>query len=390
MFFHIDETGNSGNNLFDENQPVLSYGVLSSTLNVDVLGVNQHARILRTLGKDSLHANEIGIPGLVQVADELKELQRKFDFRFDYYFIHKPSFAVVALHSAVFDAGINQAMKWDWYWTPLRFPLIAALDYVLEEELLRESWRLCLIPRERKGKEAENISRLLTTMLDRVTSSDIDKRLREVTSDALRFGIAHPTEMDFGIYEKNALAPNSIGFQFVLSAIAQRQKKSGRRALGITVDRQSQFNSAQQRTFEFHSKLANYFKGKQGERDRYLRHPLFADIREGQMNFMTHFPAKQLHISESGKSIGLQLADTYLWLTSRAMNGKEVPRELAPILEIIFSKGYIDGISIAAMMRRWKEFEENLPPFAALTPEQRAIAAEMAASHREKVKSLAL
>lgn len=312
MFFHIDETGNSGNNLFDENQPVLSYGVLSSKLNVDALAIEQHNRILRSIGTESLHANEIGLEGLVPIASDLNELQRRFDFRFDYYFIHKPSFAVVGLYNAVFDAGINPAMKWDWYWTPLRFPQIAALDYVLDEELLRESWRLCLIPRQQKTKEAESISRLLTAVLDRVGNSDIDNRLKEITSDALRYGIAHPTEMDFGIFEKNALAPNSIGFQFVLSAIARRQKNSNRKALGITVDRQSQFNPAQRRTFEFHSKLADYFKGRQGERDRYLRHPLFADIREERMNLITNFPEKQLRISESGKSIGLQLADTYL------------------------------------------------------------------------------
>ncbi len=35
MYFYIDESGNSGNNLFDRSQPVLSYGVLSSEVNVD-------------------------------------------------------------------------------------------------------------------------------------------------------------------------------------------------------------------------------------------------------------------------------------------------------------------------------------------------------------------
>lgn len=390
MFFHIDETGNSGNNLFDINQPVLSYGVLSSRLNVDVLGAESHARMMRRLGTTSLHANELGVQGLAQVAGDLNDMQSRFDFRFDYYFIHKPSFAVVAFHNAVFDAGINDAMKWDWYWTPLRFPLIAALDYVLDEEMRRESWRLCLIRREHKERESESISRLLSNVLTRVERSDIDKRMKEVISDAVRFGIAHPVEMDFGIFEKNALAPNSIGFQFVLGALADRQKRSGRKTLGITVDRQSQFNVAQHRTFEFHSKLAEYFRGKQGERDRYLRHPLFEGIREGTMNMMAHFPEQQLRISESGKSIGLQLADTYLWIASRVMNGKEVPHELVPVLDVIFSKGHIDGISIQAMMRRWSEFEKKLPALSAVTPEQHALTAKAIAAHRDKVRSLGL
>ena len=46
MFFHIDESGNTGNNLFDANQPVLSYGVLSCRTNVDVLCSGLHKQIL--------------------------------------------------------------------------------------------------------------------------------------------------------------------------------------------------------------------------------------------------------------------------------------------------------------------------------------------------------
>ena len=84
MFFHIDESGNSGNNLFDKNQPILSYGVLSSTLNVDVLGRSHHERILRKLGVESLHANQLKADGLIKIASNLREIQEKFQFRFDY------------------------------------------------------------------------------------------------------------------------------------------------------------------------------------------------------------------------------------------------------------------------------------------------------------------
>lgn len=35
MFFYVDESGHTGPNLFDENQPILYYGVLSSKINLD-------------------------------------------------------------------------------------------------------------------------------------------------------------------------------------------------------------------------------------------------------------------------------------------------------------------------------------------------------------------
>ena len=37
MFFYVEESEHTGSELFDTNQPVLYYGVLSSDLNLDVL-----------------------------------------------------------------------------------------------------------------------------------------------------------------------------------------------------------------------------------------------------------------------------------------------------------------------------------------------------------------
>ncbi len=74
MFFYIDESGNSGNNLFDKNQPVLSYGILSSKTNVDLMGANEHKEMLRKIGTDSIHASVLKFAGLVEIADELNAL----------------------------------------------------------------------------------------------------------------------------------------------------------------------------------------------------------------------------------------------------------------------------------------------------------------------------
>lgn len=35
MFFYVDESGHTGANLFDEAQPTLFYGVLSSAVHLD-------------------------------------------------------------------------------------------------------------------------------------------------------------------------------------------------------------------------------------------------------------------------------------------------------------------------------------------------------------------
>jgi hypothetical protein len=390
MFLHVDESGNSGNNLFDPNQPVLSYGVLSSRWDVDTHGTEEREAILRQLGADALHANQLGDVGLNMIADALANLHYTFDFRFDYYFIHKRSFAVVTLFNAVFDAGINTAMKWDWYWTPLRFPLIAVLDHILDDNLLSESWRLCLVPNNRIDRERDSIVALLSNILARLEASDVDVRFREILRDALRFGIQNPLGMDFGIYSPTALSPNTIGFQFVLTAIAYRQKVHRQKALGITVDRQTQFNAAQVNEYEMQSKLAAALRGDIAGRGTYLAHPFLAGVREDTATLISHFPEEHVTISPSDQSFGLQVTDTYLWLVNRYIKGRDVPLRLAPILESVFSQGMIDGISISAMIQRWKAFEQGLPSFANVTPEQQAQTLDSIDKHREKVKSLEL
>jgi hypothetical protein len=132
MFFHVDESGHTGNNLFDANQPRLSYGLLSSKTNVDVLRARLHKEMLSRVGAPQLHANALGLDGLAKIAPLLCELQQKMRFEFDYYYIVKPDFAVTMLFEAIFDADLNEAVKWDAYWTPLRYLLLLKFNELLQ------------------------------------------------------------------------------------------------------------------------------------------------------------------------------------------------------------------------------------------------------------------
>jgi len=144
MFFHIDESGNTGNNLFDKNQPRLSYGLISSRTNVDALCEKEHKAIQKIIDEPLIHANKLGMKGLEEIAPLLIKIQKKIKFDFDYYFIEKLDYALVIFFDSVFDAGLNDAVKWDSYWTPLRYVLIHKLSVLFDEDLLKESWRLSI------------------------------------------------------------------------------------------------------------------------------------------------------------------------------------------------------------------------------------------------------
>ncbi|MEJ7874946.1 MULTISPECIES: hypothetical protein [Xanthomonas] len=89
MFFHIDETGNTGNDLFNRDQPKLGYGVISSRTNVDAIGIDLHRQMLQEIKAGELHAKDMRASGIIKVSNLLLHLQEKMNFDFDYYFIEK-------------------------------------------------------------------------------------------------------------------------------------------------------------------------------------------------------------------------------------------------------------------------------------------------------------
>ena len=387
MFFHIDESGNTGNNLFDADQPSLSYGVLSSLRNVDVLCAKIHGQIQQEIGCDQIHASQLGFGGLVRIAPYLIEIQKKMQFDFDYYFIEKPDFALVLFFDAVFDAGLNEAVKWDVYWTPMRYMVIHKLATLFDEPLLRESWRFCI---EKKIESREDeIIQLLSEVKRRAEISSLDARSVEIIVDALNYGIANPMALDFGFPDQKIVSPNAVGFQFVVSCIARRvRKKNRKKASSIIIDRQQQFNKVQIETHYNLGRIAEGIKNSpHKEKNYYLKHPLFVTFDESDI---THkgLPDRELTVSRSVDSLGLQIVDVYLWIANKVISGVKLPVELGYLWSQFARRSSIDGISLEGMERRFMEFEKLLPKFEDLTDEQKQLAQDLVDKHREKVRSI--
>lgn len=387
MFFHIDESGNTGNNLFDSNQPVLSYGLLSSTRNVDVLGAEIHSNMLKELGVTDIHANQLGVDKLTKVSKYLYELQIKMKFDFDYYFIEKKSYAIVLFFDAVFDAGINEAVRWDHYWTPMRFLLIHKLSFLFDDKALKESWHLCT--HKRIETQKDNIVQLLNKLLIRVEQAIPDPRSKEIISDALRYGIANPLKLDFGSTDSKSISPNAVGFQFITTAMARHLRKKRRKnASSIIVDRQHEFNDSQISTHSIQNRLAEGLKtATNQEKNTYLMHPLYVNFSPDEI-LKTNTPNKELCIKNSQNSIGLQIVDVYLWIINRYLNKKPLSAELQAIASTFAHRSIIDGISMEGMAERWNNFEKRLPAYADITNQQHELNSQMVLSHREKVKTL--
>jgi hypothetical protein len=85
MYCYVDESGNTGANLFDPAQPVLYYGLVTSKTNLDVMAEPLLRAARAKLGVERLHANALGVGRLSEIAQSLGRFALKRDVRFSLY-----------------------------------------------------------------------------------------------------------------------------------------------------------------------------------------------------------------------------------------------------------------------------------------------------------------
>ncbi len=340
---------------------------------MDVLCVREHQAIQKIIGGDIIHANVLGMGGLVKIAPLLIRIQKKIKFDFDYYYIEKVDYALMKFFDSVFDAGLNNAVQWLSYSTHLRYFLIMKLATLFDKELFQKSWKLSTS--KKIERHEEEIVELLTEVKNRANQRILDVRLKEVIIDALNFGISNPLALDFGCKNQEIISPNATGFQFVVTAIARRARKKRIKSISsIVVDRQPQFNKAQVDTHYHLSMISDVInKSSPKERDRYLKHPLYADyepediVNKGLTN-------RDITVSKSADSIGLQIVDVYLWILNKRISGMPLPPELMKLGSLFERRMLIDGISLKGLAERFEKFEkERLPKFEDITEEQKQL-----------------
>jgi len=362
MFFYVDESGHTGANLFDEAQPKLYYGLLSSAVNLDYVAESRLESMRRKLGVDRLHAAQLGNGRLAQIADGLIDIQKRFRLRFDLYRVAKPDHAVICFFDQVFDQGMNPAITWTGYWTPLRYVLLLKLASLFDEELAKRAWaaRISLDNQAADG-ELIAICDALRSRLNHLS----DARSRELIGDTLAWAIANPREISYNVSSKDQIlqvTPNIIGFQSVMHGIAGRLRTIGRAASRIVVDRQSQFNKSQQT-------LAQWYASAAG-----MRMPTGPGMPEVNFQGMPTIP---IEFKAGTESAGLELVDVYLWTFKRVLEQKEIAQELYPLINHQLHRGKTDEVSLAAIAERWTRWEQGVPQLSEMPAEQLARGREL-------------
>ncbi|HDY4940609.1 TPA: DUF3800 domain-containing protein [Yersinia enterocolitica] len=358
MYFYVDETGHTGPNLFDQTQPVLSYGVLSSPEDLDKVAEIELAALRKKLRVQRLHAVELGIHRISDVVDALLVLQKKHKIRFDIWQVVKSDHAIISFFDQVFDQGINPMVPWSAYWTPLRYPLLLNLASLFDDELAAKAWRSRLEAHdERSGALFRDVCK---SLLSRVIHLR-DARSLELITDALNWAATNFNQLGYNCKtnkEKLQIMPNMVGFQSVLHGICARLGAPNRRAK-IIVDQQSQFNTTQRELSEFY---------------RQIREQPWALGPGLPVMNMKNMPAEPLVFQSGTRSPGLELVDVYLWTFNRYMENKELTKPLSRLIYTNRNTTNADNVSLRSVGKRFREFLENL---SEPTPEMMEKAREM-------------
>ena len=104
---YIDESGNTGFNLFDPAQPFFQNVAMSSLVDFDEVFQNRVQRMADRLGVAYLHGNELGVDGVEQIAGDIAELIEFSQVKFYFAAINKRDVAAIKFYDAIFDPGEN-------------------------------------------------------------------------------------------------------------------------------------------------------------------------------------------------------------------------------------------------------------------------------------------
>ncbi|WP_293266734.1 DUF3800 domain-containing protein [Neptunomonas sp.] len=346
MYFYVDESGQTGLNLFDESQPFLYYGVLISRFNLDILAEKDLKPLRKKLDVERLHASELGNGRLVEISKDINKIKRKYNLSFDFHRIAKADHALISFFDQVFDQGLNPAVPWDAYWTPLKYMLLGKVAYLFDDETLKKAWKARITVNNAQANKL--LIEVCEVILGRVSYLP-DARSQEIITDGLSWVVKNVEAISYNIDTKKdglQISPNLIGFQSVMHGIASRLEKEKTEASKVIVDRQSEFNAAQEHITKFYQEARDI--------------PWVSGPGLPVMN-LTHIPKVPITCTAGTESAGLEIVDIFIWIFKRNMENKPLANELVPIINGQLRRGRYDEVSINALMDRWGKWFQNLP-----------------------------
>lgn len=353
MFAYVDETGNTGSNIFDEQQPNFYTAALVSRSNFDLLYAARVNALSRDLGVDSIHASLLGARGIEASAREIGKILKASEARFFVSRVEKSYLVATKVFDVFFDAGENPAVSWTTYNSRvLRLVLCFKLATILDDDIVKAFWMMLLEKNEQKARSS--VPGICNAVIGRVDGI-VDARSREIVTDALSWCAAHPEALDFyqqGQEAKNGHMPNMVAFANLMQGIDDLARRWGRQLRKIVHDRQSQFEGTLR---TWHGRFAN----ASSEPMQIAGESYTLQLGNGS----------SFEVSASGNSPGIQMADVILWLHRKACEGQNLLPESRRLLDFVYKRAWHNDFSFDHVGQQVENLMRQLMS-GELSPEQ--------------------
>jgi len=335
MWAYVDESGNTGNRLFDPNQPIFLSAAMATKVNFDLVYHNDVAEIARRAGVRALHASELGVGRIEPIARNLRKVLRAADAKFIFSRIEKRYLAATKIYDTYFDQGENLAVPWHVYWLkPLKLMMTFKLaTYVITEPIAQTVWECLTAKSEYTSKQrfVEGASALLGRchLLP-------DERSRKVVSDALQWAIDNPENFTTHMRDKvsrQGHSPNFVAFDLIMDGL-ERFSESWRRPIREVVhDEQSEFRIMLRDWHAIWSRLD-------------LKNVEPIQYPGGETRSFSRGAGSVFRMSTEQNSAGLQVIDVILWLFKRVQDDREIGPSCAALLDQVYKKGLQNDLSL--------------------------------------------
>lgn len=354
MYVFVDETGNTGANLFDQDQPDFYTAGLLTRKNFDVEYSVSWRELLASKRIEELHANQIGLGPIEELAPAIRNLLRRAGARFHMSRVEKAYLLASKVFDTFFDSGENAAVGWMHYNTRhLRLPLVFKVAALIDETRARDFWSLLLSRSEEDARS--RIPDFCRSLLEQIDALP-DARSREIIGRALEWARDHPEAFDFALTRKEAQKghmPNMVAFSNLLDGLEMASVRWKRPVIRITHDRQNQFQKALASHHDMFSNAA----------------PDVIEMPDDKYS-LRKVPGSTFVISKASDSPGLQIADLMLWLMKQLFAGKELPHRTAQLSRYIVQRSHWHDFSFAGVEKEILSSLNRMPRMDELTPEQ--------------------
>ncbi len=343
IYAYVDESGNTGKNIFDPAQPDFYTAALVSKGDFDARWGERINAIARQVGAEAIHASELGLGRLEGIADRLCELLDASGAHFFVSRVEKRYLLATKMFDVLFDSGENAAIPWHSYnFRPLKIMLAFKLGFIVDDAIARDFWKCLLLPSEEASRRMlPAICEALKARLHMIP----DERSRKILGDGLDWIVKHPETIQFAVEQRIAKQghfPNLVAFTNLLRGLQDFSQRWNRKVARITHDEQSEFR----RTLQFSHALGSNAA---------------PDVIEwaGESYSLQVTPGSQFVMKPDSESPGIQMADVTLWLYGQVVKGKDIPPACANVLTLILERSWRNDFSFAgveaSMMEQWGE-----------------------------------